>query len=72
MRRIAIVGALVALVAGIAACAPIRPWQRETLARPELRSPPWPEHRRAEVHVYEIREGSSGAYGSSGGGCGCN
>jgi hypothetical protein len=61
---------LVALT--FAACAPVKPWRRETLAKPELRSPPWPVQQRAEVHVYEIREGSSGGYGSAGGGCGCN
>ena len=62
--------ALVALLAG--ACTCVRPWQKETLAQPAMREPPWPAVRRGEQHVFEVREASQGAYGASGGGCGCN
>jgi hypothetical protein len=63
--------ALLALVLA-AACGRVRPWQRETLASPALEEPPWPAVHRGEQHVYEVREGSSGATGAAGGGCGCN
>ena len=53
-------------------CAPVRPWERETLSRRELRDPPCPSTRRHGEHVYRVREGTHGAYAAGGGGCGCN
>jgi hypothetical protein len=70
--RRALLAALVAAALAAAGCARVRPWQRETLSAPELRAPRWRATQRAEVHVFEIREGTQGAYGSAGGGCGCN
>lgn len=69
MKRIVV--ALLVL-AGVAGCARVKPWRRETLARPEMQAPPWPMLRRGSEHVYEIREASQGATGQAGGGCGCN
>jgi hypothetical protein len=56
----------------LAGCVRVSPWQRETLARPALQEPPFGLLRAAEVHVFQIRESSQGAYGAAGGGCGCN
>lgn len=53
-------------------CVRVQPWQRETLARPELREPPWPMLAKGLQHVYQVREASQGGYGAAGGGCGCN
>jgi hypothetical protein len=65
---------LLILCAGLAAaggCAPVKPWQRELLAQPGMRIDATPESD-AEQHMLESREASSGGYGASGGGCGCN
>ena len=66
MIRALIVAAL------LAGCVRVHPQQRETLASSALTQPPWPGADGAEQHVYLVREGSSGAMGATGGGCGCN
>ncbi len=59
------IAALVTLVAG---CVRVAPHQREHLAQPVMQQPAQP----AQDHIYEVREGTGGATGSTGGGCGCN
>ncbi len=63
--------AAAALAASLAACAPVKPYQRELLAQPGMSVDPTPDTE-ADQHMLEAREGSFGGYGSSGGGCGCN
>ncbi len=65
---------LVALLAlaTAAGCVHVRPRQRETLARKNMKFAPDPSEDELDLHMQEAREGSSGGYGSSGGGCGCN
>jgi len=50
----------------------VRPRQRETLAHRNMTFGPDPAEDELDLHMQESREGSSGGYGSSGGGCGCN
>ena len=54
------------------ACVRVPPYQRGALAEPTADV----SHERAETrfraHVHDTREGATGGYGSSGGGCGCN
>jgi uncharacterized protein (TIGR03382 family) len=70
-RRRMLVAAL--LVAGTATgCVHVRPRQRETLAHRNMTFGPDPAEDELDLHMQESREGSSGGYGSSGGGCGCN
>jgi len=67
--------AIVALLAGLAmlaGCVHVRPRQRETLAKKNMKFAPDPVEDELDLHMQESREGSSGGYGSSGGGCGCN
>ena len=70
--------ALLAVVAGmlLAGCKPIQPWvkpyEREHLADPIMSLSPNPVSSSYLDHVYESREGSKGATGAVGGGCGCN
>jgi hypothetical protein len=66
MRR-----ALLLLLVSLAGCATVAPWERERLALPGMRFDTDVESA-ADQHLLESREGSSGAYGSVGGGCGCN
>lgn len=53
-------------------CAPVKPWERGKLAKPKMQLDPSPESTLLQQHVFEYREGSSGGYGTVGGGCGCN
>jgi len=62
-------GALLLLLAG---CATVQPWQRETLARPDMELISDPLQASLEDHVYFSKEASSGGRGFGGGGCGCN
>ncbi|HEX4353382.1 MAG TPA: DUF4266 domain-containing protein [Polyangiales bacterium] len=54
------------------ACATVAPYERERLARPDMEAAHNADATAGEEHATAYREGSSGAIGSSGGGCGCN
>jgi hypothetical protein len=67
---------LVALMLAASACSAIQPWvkpyERDRLADPIMT---WDRDAVSAAyldHVYESREGSRGATGTAGGGCGCN
>jgi hypothetical protein len=67
--------ALVLLTAALAGCAtmtPPQPWERGTLARPEMQIDPDPLDTRITQHIYASKEAATGGYGAGGGGCGCN
>jgi len=76
-RPLAIVAAACVL-AGASGCAikPIEPWvkpyERERLADPVMKTSLNELPGRQRDHVYTVREGSRGATGVQGGGCGCN
>ncbi|HLQ11910.1 MAG TPA: DUF4266 domain-containing protein [Steroidobacteraceae bacterium] len=63
-------------VLALTACSPIQPWvkpyEREHLADPIMSFSRDPVSASYIDHVYESREGSRGATGTVGGGCGCN
>ncbi len=72
MSAVRLRGVLAALAAiTCTSCASVEPWERGTLARPEMAVDPSPLQSEARAHVYESREGASGAATSDGGGCGC-
>ena len=64
--------ALALVLAAASGCVHVRPRQRETLAKRNMKFGPDPAEDELDLHMQESREGSSGGYGSSGGGCGCN
>ena len=68
-KRLLLMGCALALTGG---CAQVQPWQRETLARPEMALDPHPAQIAAMNHAHESREGASGSASASGGGCGCD
>lgn len=68
MRRL---GALV-LLAVVAACAPVKPWQRGALADRRMLPAVQPEREAGREHVLGVREGAQGGHGAAGGACGCN
>lgn len=69
-RTLACCAAFVALVA--AGCAPVRPWEREILARPEMAWDPDPLEATLRSHIFYSKEASLPGGGAGGGGCGCN
>ena len=66
------------VLAGASGCAfkPIEPWvkpyERERLADPVMKTSLNELPGRQQDHVYTVREGSRGATGVQAGGCGCN
>ena len=53
-------------------CATVAPYERERLAKPDMELARNPDAAAGEEHATNYREGSTGATGASGGGCGCN
>ena len=56
----------------LASCARVAPYQRAHLASAVMQAPAWGPLDGHAQHVHEVREGTGGATGSAGGGCGCN
>ena len=50
----------------------VSPYERNNLADPIMSFDRAPVSQSYLHHVYEVREGASGALGGAGGGCGCN
>jgi hypothetical protein len=50
----------------------VKPYERDHLADPVMSFDRNPVSSAYTDHVHEVREGSRGATGSAGGGCGCN
>ena len=66
---------LVAIACSASACSVepwVQPYERAHIADPIMSFDRDPVSSAYMHHVYEAREGSRGATGSSGGGCGCN
>lgn len=53
-------------------CATVAPYERERLARPDMELGSATDLSAGADHATAYREGSSGGFGASGGGCGCN
>jgi len=70
------VAAWAALMLSVAAsatgCARVAPYERETLARPDMALGHSGDLVAGEEHAIAYREGSSGSGEAKGGGCGCN
>jgi hypothetical protein len=64
--------ALAGLLAMLAGCATVQPWEKGRLARPEMTFGGDRLETRYADHVYTSREAASGGAGVGGGGCGCN
>jgi len=61
-----------ALAFACGGCKTVDPYERETLARPDMKLDGNPDLAASEDHATEVREGTSGGFGGGGGGCGCN
>ena len=65
---------LVAVVVALAlpACAPVQPWERGLLARPEMQWEPNALQTGLYEQVYYSKEAARGGTRAAGAGCGCN
>jgi hypothetical protein len=73
VRRRTLLAILACLsLAGVSACARVKPYQREHLARRSMVNDREPGESRFEQHARGSREGADGGTGEAGGGCGCN
>jgi hypothetical protein len=70
MLRSFSVMALCALLAGCGV--KLAPWERGTLAKPQMALEPDGLDAALQKHTYSSKEAASGGYGVGGGGCGCN
>ncbi|HET7548635.1 MAG TPA: DUF4266 domain-containing protein [Usitatibacter sp.] len=65
--------ALALVVLAAAGCAPVAPYQRGYLARPDMAmEPAQPGTAKALEKVYPAKEAAFGGASVGGGGCGCN
>lgn len=64
--------ALPLVLGGCSSLAPVNPWEKADLAKPEMTFDGDPLEGRFVQHIYNSKENSSGGYGVGGGGCGCN
>ena len=69
MRTLLALGIVALFLSG---CAVVAPYERERLERRDMQMQRAPDASAGEQHANAYREGSSGAEGTSGGGCGCN
>jgi len=56
----------------ISGCATVAPYERERLASRDMELDRNSQLSSGQLHATAYREGSTGAEGASGGGCGCN
>jgi hypothetical protein len=61
-----------AVLGAAAGCAPVRPWERDVLARPDMAFEPDGLEAKRRSHVFFSKEASLQGGGAGGGGCGCN
>jgi uncharacterized protein DUF4266 len=73
-RRLVRGSLLVAVALSLAGCAAsrVKPWDRDLLAKPEMRFAPCPMISAIDQHIYFSKEGATGGADLGGGGCGCN
>ncbi len=64
-------GLLLTLMVLLTGCTTVQPWQREILSEPIMRLDDNPLDKAHHEHYKVFHEGSKGATGSQGGGCGC-
>lgn len=64
-------GLTLIVMAGLAACTPVQPWERGHLATPQMALDPHPLQSGIRAHNYGSREAAAGISTAQGGGCGC-
>ncbi len=72
MKRGSLLLLLFATTCLLPACAAVKPWEREHLARPDMEWDPDILEATRCSHIYFSKEASLAGSGTGGGGCGCN
>lgn len=67
-----LIGIMILPFCGCAAIEPVQPWEKGTLAKPEMTFEGDPLETKFSEHIYSSKEAASGGTGVGGGGCGCN
>jgi hypothetical protein len=67
-----VAGALALPLMGCITVAPVQPWEKGNLAKPEMTFDSDPLDKGFKEHIYSSKESASGGSGVGGGGCGCN
>lgn len=62
---------MLVLTLTLSGCTTVEPWQRGTLAKPQMSPNPRPLHTKLRTHMQNSREAASGGDVAAGGGCGC-
>jgi hypothetical protein len=60
------------IMLALSGCLTVQPWEKGTLARPEMTFEGDPLDTKSTEHIYSSKEAASGGAGVGGGGCGCN
>ncbi|TLU82194.1 MAG: DUF4266 domain-containing protein [Chlorobium sp.] len=66
---------LLAITLALSGCSigqSVQPWEKGTLARPEMTFEGDRLEKKYTEHIYSSKEAASGGAGVGGGGCGCN
>lgn len=73
-KHIAQSASCLAIALALSACSNlgVKPWERDTLARPEMQLIHDAVEAGLDDHIYFSKEASSGGRSFGGGGCGCN
>lgn len=67
-----VIGVIAPLVLSACSLSPVKPWDKDNLAKPIMSLDPDALEARFDQHIYFSKEAASGGYGAGGGGCGCN
>lgn len=62
---------LLAVAVVFAGCTSVAPWERGTLAKPQMAVEPMPLRSALRAHVHGSRQAASMGGAADGGGCGC-
>ena len=73
-KRFAMAAVCMLVATSVSGCSAIgpKPWEKDLMARREMRVDSYPLLTAADEHIYFSKEASSGGRGFAGGGCGCN
>jgi len=64
--------ALLSLLSSACSYSPVKPWEKDVLAKPSMALTPHVVDSFLDEHIYFSKEASTGGQGVGGGGCGCN
>jgi hypothetical protein len=72
VSKLVLLAALTVMLTSCASIAPVAPWEKGFLAKPEMTFEVDVLDQNFTEHTYFSKEGSFGGSGVGGGGCGCN